>query len=124
MKLTFHFLLLEFPNQEFSVLQFCSGNFLKPLDESQSLEGKKINAGIFALKIDKNVLTWTTLFYEQKTKSKNKILASPGEDIVGAVPPPPLILFWSSNAYPLPPLNCRHHLWMAPSVYLRGDLTG
>ena len=107
MKLTFHFLLPEFPNQVFDVLQFFSGNFLKPFDESQSLE-EKINAGIFALKIDKNVLTWTTLFYEQK------ILASPGEDIVGAVPPPPLILFWSSNAYPPSPLNCSCHLWMAP----------
>ena len=53
MKLTFHFLLLEFPNQEFSVLQFFSGNFLKPFNDSQSLE-EKINAGIFALKIDKN----------------------------------------------------------------------
>ena len=59
---------------------------------------EKINAGIFALKIDKNVLTWTTLFYEQK------ILASPGEDIVGAVPPPsPHLVLVVKCFYPPPP---------------------
>ena len=97
MKLTFHFLLLEFPNQEFSVLQFFSGNFLKPFDESQSLL-EKINAGIFALKIDKNVLTWTTLFYEQKNPGFAR-----GRHRRSCAPPLPSSCFGRQMLTPLPP---------------------
>ena len=81
---------------------FCPAIFLWEfseafwINESQSLE-EKINAGIFELKIDKNVLTQTTLFYEQK----NPGFARKG--IFGAVPPLPSSCFGRQMLTPLPP---------------------
>ena len=43
-----------------------------------------------------------------------KILASPGEDIVGAVPPFPHLVLVVKCFPPPPPLNCKRHIWMAP----------